>query len=404
MSRSRWLALILVVTSGVAGYAVGNAIRRPTEQEPRTTTKASPRPARAATREMRETEDPWEQLTALLSPDSQESDIWEIVSRLPADKIPAAIRDLRAAQFHATTGSEEARRLAEIASALYFHWAESDPHAALADVSTLPGEPDQQAQARRTALVKSVLAAWMRVDPNAAYVAVKDHEDFGYVGRDMLVTTWTPENVFQNADLYPDKHRDLLGWYCVAAAADDAKRNAMLVALKEQPKMKDRDWAYFMLFRDWAYRDFPAAMAEAELHDHRGLVEHVLEDGLNQQPAATLQWAVSHDIPPGGPKWEKAYQQWLMFNADDAQSWLESQSPGWTSTGQIDVVAGLLAVELDSKISIQGKVDNHAAGEKLISLVEDWQSKDPQAAEKWLETASDSARKLIKGKGATHHE
>ncbi len=168
--------------------------------------------------------------------------------------------------------------------------------------------------------------------------------------------------------------------------------------------MKYRGWAYFMLFRNWAYRDFPAAMAEAEQHDHPGLVNHVLDDGLNVQPASALRWAVSHDVPPGGPRCEQAYRNWLMYDAEATQSWFPEQSSGWISTGQTAVVAGFLSKELDSGGSIKGSLDPHASGERLVALVADWQAKDPQAAAKWLETASDSARKLITGKGVPDHE
>ncbi len=227
-SRFRWLAILLIGGSCVAGYAIGKASWNPVVRVQEPAAVPSTRAVRTSVREKRMSEDPWQQFTALLTHASRESDIWNIVSQLPADRIPDALRDLRTAQYQAPTGSGEAERLAEIESALYFHWAETDPQAALADVSTMPGEPDQKARSRRTVLLKSVLAAWMRVDANGAYRAVKDHKDFGYTGRDMLVATWTPKNVFQNANLYPDKHGDLLGWYCVAAAENHTKRNAML--------------------------------------------------------------------------------------------------------------------------------------------------------------------------------
>ncbi len=109
---------------------------------------------------------------------------------------------------------------------------------------------------------------------------MKDHKDLGHIGRDMLVQTWTPENVFENASRFPDNHRDLLGWYCVAAAKKEEHRNAMLAALEAQPDMKDGDWAKFLLFREWGYNDFSAAIKEAKARGYEDRVEQIVEDNL----------------------------------------------------------------------------------------------------------------------------
>lgn len=335
-----------------------------------------------------------------------EADVWKAVSRLPAASIPDALIALREARAMTPSGTDAARRLEEIESALYYHWAESDPVVALANVSAMPGPPDQKAIQSRKALLESVLSAWMRTDPNAAYRAVKDHEDFGYVGRDMLVQMWTADNVFENLKQFPDKNRDLFGHYCYYAAevGNEKKRDDILKILKEQPDIKDRDWGYFLLFRQWAYADFPAAMAEAKKHNNPGLEEHVLEDGLNQQPAATLRWAVSQNIPPGGLLWEAGYCNWLMFEPAEADKWLDEQAPIWTRDGHIAAVAGFRAAQLVTTDRPPGGIDREESGRKLISLMAEWKNKDPEAAAKWLDTAPDAARKLLNGKGTGSHE
>jgi hypothetical protein len=400
-SAKSWLGISLICGCGVAGYAVGSA---GTEVRKNVATEVAEifRRPRRLPREKRVEENVFETFRGLLAKDSKESNLWKVVSRLPKAAIPEALKELRAAKLLTATGSSEERRLEEIESALYFHWAETNPQAALADVSTLPGPPDQIAQMKRHALLSSVLAAWMRTDANAAYRAVKDHKDFGYTGRDMLVQTWTAENVFEKLELFPDKNRDLLGWYCVAAAKDEAQRNAMLTALKEKIVMDDRDWGYFMLFRAWAYQDFPAAMAEAKKHDHAGLENHVLEDGLNEQPAATMRWAVSQNLPPGGSSWDQGYGNWLMYDPADAQKWLDEQAPAWILGGHTATVASFRAKQLNRKRPEQ--IDDEAAGKKLIDLVDDWKTKDPKAAAKWLETAPDAARTLLIKKEADAHE
>ena len=167
--------------------------------------------------------------------------------------------------------------------------------------------------------------------------------------------------------------------------------------------MKDRDWGYFMLFRAWAQRDFPAAMAEAKTHDHPGLEEHVFEDGLNSQPAATMRWAVGQNIPPKGVRWENGYRNWLVFEPADAQQWLETQAPVWERSGHTATVAAFRAKQIQNE-GLRGGIDVEAANQKLIDLMDRWKTKDPEAAAKWLDTAPEAARKLIIGKGAGSHE
>jgi hypothetical protein len=394
----RRLGILLVAGCGVAGYAAGGGWDG-ARKKVVLTEIGNLHPLQTPSRPQRTQMDEFAEFQDLFT-GGRETDIWKVVLQLPTARIPEALQRLRELQAVAASGSSDARRLAEIESAVYFRWAESDPVAALADVSTMPGPPDQKAMMARNALLKSVLAAWMRTDPNAAYRAVKDREDFGFTGRDMLVQTWTAENVFQNLKLFPDKSEDLLGWYCIAVAGDEGQRNAMLKALMEQPNMKDRDWGYFMLFRQWAYMDFPAAMAEAKKHDHPGLEQHVFEDGLSVQSAATIRWAVSQNIPPGGVDWEQGYRSWLRSDSADAQKWLDEQAPAWISQGHIAAVAGFRAEQLRPARGGKLVPDTDAAGQKLVQVVTEWKNKDPQAAANWLETAPDEARKLFIKQGA----
>jgi len=397
-SALRWLVPPLVAACGFVGYALGSA-GGTAGKSPDGRNEISPTEQKSS-REPRETENPADDFKSLLIHKGRDADLWKIVSRLPATSISEALQALREARAVTASGTEAEMRLDEIESALYYHWAESDPVAALADVSAMPGPPDEDAIQARKALLESVLAAWMRTDPNAAYRAVKDHEDFGYIGRDMLVQTWTAENVFENLKQFPDKSEDLFGHYCyyAAEAGNEEKRDAILKVLKEQPDIKDRDWGYFLLFRNWAYSDFPAAMAEAEKHDHPGLKEHVLEDGLNQQAAAAMRWAVKQNIPPGGEEWESGYNNWLARDAADAGKWLDEQAPAWIQDGHISAVAGFRAVQVSTVWLGRAGQDTDGAAKKLLGVMEEWKARDPQAAAKWLDTAPEGARKLLIGK------
>jgi RNA polymerase sigma factor (sigma-70 family) len=380
-----------------SGQGAGKSLRKNAGDRNTNISRAERNPLR----ERQVEEDVMVAFARLLSASSKETDIWKVISRLPMAGIPAALQRLGEARASTSIRSPEADRLNEIECAIYFKWAESDPVAALADVSAIPEPTDAYAKAKRHDLAKSILAAWMRVDPNAAYRAVKDRKDFGYVGRDMLVQTWTEENVFENLKLFPDKHEDLLGWYCVAAAQNEVQRNAMLKALKEQPEMQDRDWAYVLVFRSWAQTDFPSAMAEAANHDHPGLVQQVLEDGLSAQPAATMRWAVSRNIAPVGRSWLEGYRNWLTFDPVDARKWLGEQAPAWKSAGHFATVADFQAAQLERT----EKIDMETAKPIWVTLMKEWKNKDPEAAAKWLDTAmAEAVRGILKEQGTDGHE
>ena len=402
----RWLAPLLIGACGVAGYAAGGGWDGVRKMDPVAKPDIShgPRTLPREQRGRRVEEDVFENFKSLLSGGSKETDIWKVVSRLPVAAIPDALKELRAAQAVTASHCREARRLDEIESALYFHWAELDPVAALADVAEIPKSFEASAQIRKSRLVSSVLAAWMRTGAETAYWAVKDDEEFGYIGRDMLVQTWTPGNVFENLAKHPDKHRDLLGWYCVAAARSPFRRDAMLTALREQPKMKDRDWGYQLLFRSWGYNDFNSAMAGAEAQNLPGMITQLMRDNLETRPQKVMPWAAKNNLPPGGPLWEQGYHEWLGFDGPGARRWLGEQAPVWESKGHSAAVAGFLAQDLANAETMKFTADQEAAARKLTELVARWKNNDPAAAAKWLETAPEAARELLTGKGAGDHE
>lgn len=387
-----------IAASGWAGYAWGNAGKAGTRAVPAPAVETS-RTAREPKRDRRAEEDAFTNYERLLA--GKETDIWKSVSRLPEEKVPEALRRLKEWQAVTASRSSDGRRLEEIESALYFHWADLDPQAALAAVAAMPDTTDQMARMKRGQLLESVLAAWMRTDANGAYRAVKDHKDFNFRGRDMLVQTWTPENVFKNLEVFPDKRRDLLGWYCALSVGNDVKRNAMLEALKTQPDMKDRDTANFMLFRSWGYEDFNSAVAEAQAQKLSGTIKQLVTDNLPNNPWDAMPWAARNGFPPGGPLWERGYSTWLMLDGAAARSWFAGQASAWENDGHSASVAGLLAEDFSRSGKAKDEANQTAAGRQLMDLMERWKSKDPKAAAKWLDTAPPSARELLTGKGGS---
>lgn len=394
---ARWLGTLLIVGCGVAGYAAGGGFRGTGKSAGEATAMVGKRERPDLPGKRIELDD-FVRFEELLKGNG-ETDIWKAVSRLPADRLPEAIKRLREIRAVTASGTHDDERLDEIESALYFHWAEIDPQAALADVVTIPKSTDQDEISHKGLLMTSVLTAWMRTDPNAAYRAVKDDEDLEYYGRDLLVKLWKPENVFENLKLYPENHQLLLGWYCGETANDPVKRNAMLQALKEQPQMQHRDWAYLLLFRCWGYQDFDAAMTEAENQNRAGTVKQLMQDNLNRNPDKVLSWAATKDIPPGGPLWEEGYRNWLVFDQGKAREWFEKQAPLWESKGHDTAVAGFLSQELDNSQATKSASGEETANKNLTAFMNRWKGKDPAAAAKWLDTAPPAVRKLFPEEG-----
>ncbi len=400
MSKTRFpiLGVVVIGLCGVGGYSMGRTARGDAYRA-EISRESAVIVDRPSPRDRRTEEDPVAGFRGLLEAGSRETDVWKVISRLPGAAIPEALRRVAEARGAAASGTEETKRLDEIEAALYFHWAESDPQAALAAAVAIPETHEMMAGIRRENLLKSVMAAWMRTDPNAAYRAVKDDEKLEYYGRDQLVRTWTPANVFENLELYPETQDLLLGWYCLGTATDPASRNAMLAALKEQPEMAHRDWGYQLLFRGWGQTDFHAAMTEAQAQQLPKIVKQLVKDNISHNPALALPWAVKNNLPPDGKSWEEGYQFWLRTDGPGARKWLAEQAPAWESSGHTDVVAGFLAKEYGLSIATQHAATQEAARKRLSDFMEKWQTKDPEAAGNWLETAPPPIREIFAGEG-----
>ena len=390
-------AVFALLASGWAGHALGNARGR--EQQP-TLATGRPEPADASlvtgnSGRRPVAEDPVAAFERLLSGEDRRT--WAVVSRLDASGVPGLLAKLRAVQGSTPRGSGEWERLAEIESALLFHWADADPRAAWADVAGIPESDDFGVERHTKSLVKSVLAAWMRRDPDEAYTAAKNHPEHGHVARDMLVLTWTPETLEENLAKHPDKRRDLLGWFSSSVVADDKKREAVIGYLLQEPAPKDADWGRMLLFRKWGYDDFDAAMARAEALELPDMMGLIYQDNLPMTPHKAMPWAISKDAPPGGPLWERGYDHWLGMDPAGARAWFAAQAPRWEAEGHEAAVAGFLACELVSAgESLEaGKGDpaaEAAAVERLATFLARWSERDPDAKSEWFESAPKKTR------------
>lgn len=390
------VAALALLASGWAGHALGSARGREEQL-----TLGTGRPDLAASlvtgRNGRRPvpEDPAAAFERLLAGEDRRT--WAVVSQLDAVGVPGLLARLRAVQGSTPRGSGEWERLAEIESALFFHWATADPQAAWADVASIPESHDFSVERHTKALVQSVLAAWMRRDPDEAYTAAKNHPEHGHVARDMLVLTWTPETLEENLAKHPDKRRDLLGWFSSSVVADQEKREAVIGYLLQKPAPKDADWGRMLLFRKWGYDDFDAAMARAEALELPDMMGLIYQDNLPMTPHKAMPWAISKGAAPGGPLWERGYDHWLGMDPAGARAWFAAQAPRWEAEGHEAAVAGFLACELVSagESMKAGKGDpaaEAAAVERLATFLARWSERDPDAKSEWFESAPKKTR------------
>lgn len=389
-------AALALLASGWAGHALGSARGR--EQQ---LTSGTGRPDLAASLVTGSNgrrpapEDPAAAFERLLSGEDRRT--WAVVSRLDASGVPGLLAQLRAIQGSTPRGSGEWTRLAEIESALYFHWAAADPRAAWADVAAIPESHDSGVEEHTDALVKSVLAAWMRRDPDEAYTEAKNHPEHGYTARDMLVLTWTPQTLEENLAKHPDKRRDLLGWFCGSVADDEAKREAVIGYLLQHPAPKDADRGSMLLFRKWGYEDFDASIARAEELELPDMIKLVFQDNLSMSPEKVMPWAISKGVAPGGPQWEEGYLDWLAKDPAEARAWFDSHAAEWEKQGHHAAVAGFLASEVADALRLTKAGRGvpgveEAALSRLSGFVSSWQEKNPAAASRWHDTAPKTIR------------
>jgi RNA polymerase sigma factor (sigma-70 family) len=384
-------AALALLASGWAGHALGNARGR-VEQPTLATGRSEPAASLVTGRNGRRPvpDDSAASFERLLAGEDRRT--WAVVSGLDALSVPRWLEKLRAVQVSTPRGPGEWERLAEIESALYFHWAAADPRSAWADVAAIPESHDSGVEEHTDALVKSVLAAWMRRDADEAYTAAKNHPEHGYTARDMLVLTWTPETLEENLAKHPDKRRDLLGWFCGSVADDEAKREAVIGYLLQQPAPKHADWGRMLLFRKWGYEDFDAAVARAEELELPEMMKLVFQDNLSMSAEKVMPWAISKGAAPGGHQWEKGYLDWLATDPAGARAWFDSNEAVWERQGHHAAIAGFLASEVANALRLNKAGRGDPAVEKaalswLSEFVSEWQDSDPEAAARWHDTA-----------------
>jgi len=391
------LHALLILACGVAGYIAGSPADSPLSA-PRLLKWKSAERGNGTDLRPRRVEDPILEFTRLLRGQHSRTDLLAVISRIPASAMPEAIRLLKersaaTALTERDPGNwEEEAAFNEIVSAVYFHWAEQDPQAALADAKTI------ESGQRRFIADSGALAAWMHTDPDAAFRAVKDDLKVFAIARDMIVRIWTPEDAFENAARYPEKQSDLLGWYGFCHTDSEVRREALLDGLRERKDLKDRQLIYSMLFRSWGYKNFDEAMTTAGKEKLPAVEKQLVTYTLGSPYVASVfQWASTHARLPEGAQWERGYGNWLAEDPGQARKWFAAESPKWEQSGRRDITAGFLAMDVNASRRQKDAAGETAASGALTRHWQAWRAADAKAADRWLETATPEIAKLLKG-------
>jgi len=386
-------AALALLASGWAGHALGSArkVRGETAPPQMARTDSGDR----TTGLLRETEDPLHAFRELVA--GRRERPWQVVSRIPAARVPEFLAELRQSFGQYPSQSAEGSWRMEIESALLYRWAEADPRAALEDARSQSESRDVLFRMRNQELVRSVLSAWMQVDPESAYCAAKEKGSFGHLAAEMLVRTWTLETLESDLSPLGIEGGSLLGVFCKAIQSDDRKREAMLAHIEHEPKTPRRDRLEHQLFRAWGYRDFNAAIEKASLMGFHGTVNQLLEDNLNVMPARAMPWAVEQGIPPDASKWGEHFAGWLRTDAGAARSWLAGQLDSWEDEGHRQAAVELVARDL---LHLKSQLDPDTAlleetSVQLKARVARWAAVDPPASERWIAGTPEVVRQLL---------
>ena len=136
---------LLVVACGIAGYMAGAPEYSPLSARQVLKWKSATREDGKDPRP-RKIEDPMLEFSKFLRGETERTDLLSIISRIPAAKMPEAaamLRGMAEKDESAIVNVRDWNEVAawnEIANALYFHWAEMDPRAALADAMSSPSD------------------------------------------------------------------------------------------------------------------------------------------------------------------------------------------------------------------------------------------------------------------------
>jgi RNA polymerase sigma factor (sigma-70 family) len=133
-------AALALIASAWTGHALGSARGREAAHPSATRQPGPADPLATSANRGRMAQDPATDFARLLAGEDRRT--WAVVSRLDARSVPEWLAKLRAVQASTPHGSGEWQRLAEIESALYFHWADADPQAAWAELAAIPKSLD----------------------------------------------------------------------------------------------------------------------------------------------------------------------------------------------------------------------------------------------------------------------
>ena len=106
--------------------------------------------------------DPLKSFERLLAGKGEYHEIGAVISRIPPAKLPELLDRLKEIMADPPNGIDP-KQLREIAEAMYFHWAEADPRAAVQDALKRPVEVDQYR------MVRVVFTAWLKTGGLPAY-------------------------------------------------------------------------------------------------------------------------------------------------------------------------------------------------------------------------------------------
>ncbi|WP_367873943.1 hypothetical protein [Luteolibacter sp. Populi] len=293
------------------------------------------------------------------------------------------------------------------AGMLYFRWAELDPDAAMERALRLP-------EGHNHDFAQSVLSAWFKNDPEAAYRWCKSEPKRAerLSGSNMMgamLLSEPSQSAMAKATLLDKMTRyRVFGDAGTLAGRDTPEaRQAFLQSLGKYGD-EDRQLALKALLRSWGAseaREVLERWDEFGYHDPNPSFpekDSILRRWGSREPEQALAWTEEIPQAAGQPQQLDIYKRWVDSDPEAAARWLE----GRDNAGEY---AALLVKQFHSA-TLKGTVSRSATQQVRQSREEAqrrhyqlWARQQPQAAAEWLngiDTAS--ATKIKGGEDATH--
>ena len=262
-----------------------------------------------------------------------------------------------------------------------------------------------------------LMTAWAKLDPKAA-LAMADAKLTEWPGRTATGTvlqTWSKTDPNAAKDWALEKGAKFSGedgnWYMTSVISGLARKDLSLAAIwaQEQPRSRARGDMIDKLLDSFtkqrgalAAEEWATSLPEGPFRD--GSIRRLASKMSEKDPVAAATWI--NQLPTGGAKsgaMSELVGQWSEKDPNAAGTWLKNFAPSPETDDPRNTFAwNIREQDPESAIAWAGTISDQKRRDKtLVELVRDWNKRDPQGAQNYMERNQwpEEARKNAVKKG-----